>query len=223
MHLHYLTFYTTYKNGTIIIYFYSYSDSCPCHVCCSCQSTWEPIMATVWSFADLGNRSYLHLLPRRGLRPSTRVLQAPRSWANTSSCPQVCPIISVTVPGCFMVDLLGVPLEWLPCGVWGWFTESMAYPSPTPFEDLYLCWFLVGVFPQFFVADGGQQVGKPKLLLLKLWRWVEESFCLVFTDAARYVHPRASRGYRTEQREETRWRRSCVYAWVCTRSPGDLV
>lgn len=59
MHLHYHTFYTTYKNGTIIIYFYSCSDSCPCHVCCSCQSTWEPIMATVWSFADLGNRSYL--------------------------------------------------------------------------------------------------------------------------------------------------------------------
>lgn len=38
----------------------------------------------------------------------------------------------------------------------------MAYPSPTPFEDLYLCWFLVGAFPQFFVADGGQQVGKTK-------------------------------------------------------------
>lgn len=48
------------------------------------------------------------------------------------------------------------------------FTESMAYPSPTPFEDLYLCWVLVGAFTQFLVADGGQQVVKPKLLLLKL-------------------------------------------------------
>ena len=30
----------------------------------------------------------------------------------------------------------------------------MAYPSPTPFEDLFLCWFLVGAVPQFLVANG---------------------------------------------------------------------
>ena len=30
----------------------------------------------------------------------------------------------------------------------------MAYPSPTPFEDLFLSWFLVGMFPQFVVVDG---------------------------------------------------------------------
>ena len=39
-------------------------------------------------------------------------------------------------------------------GVRGWFTESMAYPTPTPFEDLSLCCFLVGTLPQLFVADG---------------------------------------------------------------------
>ena len=30
----------------------------------------------------------------------------------------------------------------------------MAYPSPTPLEDLFVHWLLVGALPQFFVADG---------------------------------------------------------------------